>query len=79
MHNVTIVVGDTHDHRARALADVLQTLAYPDYLPDGTAKAPPTVTIDACQDDRVQVQGRVREATVRYERNHVVVKLLLES
>ena len=76
MHNVTIVVSDTHDHRARALADALQTLAHPDYLPDGTAEAPPTVTIDA---DRALVQGRVREAAVRYERNHVVVKLLLES
>lgn len=76
MHTVTIAVGDTHDHRARALADALQTLAYPDYLPDGTAEAPPTVTIDV---DRTQVQGRVKEVAVRYERNNVAVKLLLES
>ncbi len=76
MHNVTIVVGDTHDHRARALADALQALAYPDYLPDGTAEAPPTVTIDAAG---AQVQGWVKEAAVRYERNNIAVKLLLED
>lgn len=76
MHNVTIVVGETHDHRARVLADALQALAYPDYLPDGSAKAPPTVTIDV---DRCMVQGRVREAAVCYKRNNVVVKLLLED
>jgi hypothetical protein len=79
MHNVTIVVGETHDHRARVLADALQALAYPDYLPDGTAESPPTVTISIRDADRARVQGRVREATVRYERDNVVVKLLLES